>query len=273
MKIRRQRGVINLKHFLSFGGGVNSAALYLYLVEKGIEFEAIFADHGADYPETYDYVEYFNTELKNKGMKPVTVLNIKVKEGKMKEGLNLINYCLEKQVVPSMMFRWCTEKFKTKPVHQYINSKLRKDENSYMHIGIAADESHRAVPPKNPPSYMKNKIFRYVFVEDGIDRQGNIEIIKNAGFKVPSKSGCFICPYMKDLEFRELYKNDPCLYEKVKELEKNVNRKRKAQNKDPLYIKNNRSIEVVAQEGQLEFVLKDHGYELFEQIKSCNCGL
>lgn len=262
-----------MKHFLSFGGGVNSVALYLYLVEKGIDFETVFANHGGDYPFTYEYLEYFNKELIKRGLRPITILDVKVKEKSMEKGLNLYDYCIEKKILPSMMFRWCTDKFKTVPVHKYVNSKLEKDEQCYMHIGIAADESHRAVPPKSPPSYMKNKIFRYVFVEDGIDREGNIEIIKKHGFKMPKKSGCFICPYMKDIEFRELYKNDPCLYERVKELEKNVNRKRKQDNKKPLYIKNDRSIESVAQEGQLEFILVENGLEIFEERKPCNCGL
>ena len=45
------------KNYLSFGGGVNSVALMLWLIEHDIEFEAVFADHGGDYPETYEYVD------------------------------------------------------------------------------------------------------------------------------------------------------------------------------------------------------------------------
>lgn len=45
--------------YLSFGGGVNSTALYLHLLELGQEFEAVYVDHGTDYPETAEYVAYF----------------------------------------------------------------------------------------------------------------------------------------------------------------------------------------------------------------------
>lgn len=53
------------KEYLSFGGGVNSVALYLLLEQKGVEFEAIFVNHETDYPETYEYVDY----LRDQGFK------------------------------------------------------------------------------------------------------------------------------------------------------------------------------------------------------------
>ena len=45
-----------MKEYLSFGGGVNSTALMLLLLDEGIEFESVFVNHGGDYPETYEYV-------------------------------------------------------------------------------------------------------------------------------------------------------------------------------------------------------------------------
>lgn len=35
-----------MKNYLSFGGGVNSVALYLLMEDMGIEFEAVFVNHG-----------------------------------------------------------------------------------------------------------------------------------------------------------------------------------------------------------------------------------
>lgn len=37
-----------MKNYLSFGGGVNSTALYLLMQEMEIDFEAVYIDHGAD---------------------------------------------------------------------------------------------------------------------------------------------------------------------------------------------------------------------------------
>jgi 3'-phosphoadenosine 5'-phosphosulfate sulfotransferase (PAPS reductase)/FAD synthetase len=264
-----------MKHFLSFGGGVNSVALYMYMIEKEIEFEAVFSNHGADHPNTYKYMEYFNNELVKRGLKPVTIVEGKVQEKIMERPMNLFEYCLEKSVVPSRMLRWCTEKFKILPTNLYINSQLEGGENEqcYMHLGIAADEEQRAKPPKNPAKYMANKIFTYMFVEDGITRQGNIDIIKKHGLEVPQKSGCYICPYAKKKDFIDLYKHDPCLYEKAKLLEHNVNEKRQSQNKKPLYI-SSKPIEVIVGDGQFEMFFDDDGIgSIGERERPCNCGL
>jgi 3'-phosphoadenosine 5'-phosphosulfate sulfotransferase (PAPS reductase)/FAD synthetase len=48
--------------YLSFGGGVNSTALLIYLKERGEDFETIFVNHGGDWPETYEYVNYLRDE-------------------------------------------------------------------------------------------------------------------------------------------------------------------------------------------------------------------
>jgi len=43
------------RHYLSFGGGVNSVAMLLMLLDtKEYEFEAVFVDTGCEYPETYE---------------------------------------------------------------------------------------------------------------------------------------------------------------------------------------------------------------------------
>jgi 3'-phosphoadenosine 5'-phosphosulfate sulfotransferase (PAPS reductase)/FAD synthetase len=56
-------------NYLSFGAGVNSTALMLYLLDRGVDFEAVFVNHGTDYPETYEYVQY----LKDNGYR-ITVI-------------------------------------------------------------------------------------------------------------------------------------------------------------------------------------------------------
>jgi len=53
-----------MKKYLSMGFGVNSVAAYLL----GDFDEAIFVDTGTEYPETYEYIEWF------KEIYPVTIL-------------------------------------------------------------------------------------------------------------------------------------------------------------------------------------------------------
>lgn len=39
-----------MNEYLSYGAGVNSTALMLYLLDQGWDGEIIFVDHGGDHP-------------------------------------------------------------------------------------------------------------------------------------------------------------------------------------------------------------------------------
>ena len=54
--------------YLSYGGGVGSTALLLTKlsqIESG-KIEPVFINHGADWPETYEYIKYIQDTLKIK---------------------------------------------------------------------------------------------------------------------------------------------------------------------------------------------------------------
>lgn len=262
-----------MKHFLSHGGGVNSVAYEIYLNELGIKHESVFANHGADNPKTYAYMDYFNNELVKRGHKAVTIIDAKVKDSDMPEALGLYDYCLLKQTVPQRLLRWCTEKFKIIPVNVYINAQLQADEKCYYHLGIAWDEQSRAVPPQNPPTYLRNKIYQYLFVENGITRTDNIEMIKKAGFEIPPKSGCYFCPFQPNRDFRQLYLQEPCLYEQAKALEVQANKRRKAKGLGWTGFRD-KPIQVIVNEGQIYFDMTDDGeIEWISERKPCVCNL
>lgn len=262
-----------MKHFLSHGGGVNSVAYQIMMIDEGVEFESVFIDHGADHPSTYAYMEYFNNELIKRGHRPVTVVKGLVQEKSMDKPLNLYDYCFYKQTVPQRMMRWCTEKFKIIPVNLYINQLLEEGEECYYHLGIAYDEAHRANAPKNPAPYMRNKIHQYWFVDRGLTRQDNIDMILKAGFKVPPKSGCYICPFQPNAEFRKLYKEEPCLYQKAKDLEHVANERRSLKGLSKTGIKE-KPLEIIVQEGQMFLDENEDGnFEWILERKPCNCGL
>lgn len=46
-----------MRIYLSNGMGVNSIAMMLLLLEKEWKFEAIYVDHGCDWPETRQYMQ------------------------------------------------------------------------------------------------------------------------------------------------------------------------------------------------------------------------
>jgi hypothetical protein len=76
-----------------------------------------------------------------------------------------------------------------------------------MLLGISADEAHRQ-PERIRP-----------LVERGIDRRQCTQIILEAGLPVPRKSGCWLCPFQKLSQWRELYIRHPDLFERAARLE------------------------------------------------------
>ena len=80
-----------MRNYLSFGGGVNSTALYFLMMDMGIEFEAVFVDHKCDWPETREYVREFSKRY------PVTILTPQV-EGRFE---SLYDYMWHYRMIPS----------------------------------------------------------------------------------------------------------------------------------------------------------------------------
>jgi len=89
----------DVRHYISYGGGVNSTALICLLQELGIEAEIVFCDTGAEMPHTYEYIKY----LRRKGFE-ITVLKPNV------DGCSsLYEYCVKRGWVPLAFNRWCTK--------------------------------------------------------------------------------------------------------------------------------------------------------------------
>jgi len=202
--LRRRR----MKTYLAFGGGVNSVALYLLLLDRGVEFEAIYVDHGADWPETREYVAAFAEKY------PLTILRPAVRTNDGKVFADLYEYCKYKRVLPSVRNRWCTDRFKVRVINKYIERPC------WMVLGIDAGESRRA--RLSSENGVEN---RYPLIEEGIDRDGCKKIILEHGLDVPRKSGCYFCPYQSVARFRELRHRHPELICKIRELEDVVSRK------------------------------------------------
>jgi 3'-phosphoadenosine 5'-phosphosulfate sulfotransferase (PAPS reductase)/FAD synthetase len=52
------------KNVISLSGGKDSTAMLLLAIERGVEFDAVFADTGNEHQMTYDYVRYLADKLK-----------------------------------------------------------------------------------------------------------------------------------------------------------------------------------------------------------------
>jgi len=193
-----------MKTILSYGGGVGSTALLLLMKDK-ID-EAVFVNHGGDYPETYQFVEFISKKIF-----PITIIKSNI------EGFsNLYEYMWHKRIIPSYRYRWCTDKFKIRPITKYIKQKYGK---AIVLIGYTFDERKRIKPLRN------GLIYKYPLVEMKITREKAKEIIKENGLPIPKKSACWFCPFAKKSEIKELKEKYPKLFKKLVELHRRCQRK------------------------------------------------
>lgn len=189
-------------NYLSMGLGVNSVAGMLVFIDEGIEHQAVYVNHGCDWPETLDYLKL----LQGRGYQ-ITELVPKI------EGYsNLYEYLFAKGKIAMRKPRWCTKDWKTKPLSQYYKTP------AWVNICYASDEAHRAQIYSEPGFE-----YRFPLIEREINRKKCIEIIKAHGLPVPMKSGCWFCPFQGIKEYKKLRRLHPDLFCKVIELEKRHN--------------------------------------------------
>lgn len=191
---------INTRRYLSFGGGVNSVALGLWMMDHGVDCEWVFANHHADLPETYDYVAMIDRDVH-----PVTVLDTG----------DLYESYWRRRIIPMRTMRWCTADFKVKPLNDYLQTPCT------VYIGIDAGERRRV--DKILAGCREDETKEFPLVDTGIDRAGCIEIIKAHGLPVPPKSGCYFCPHQRVGQIRQLRTLHKDLFDKALALEMRAN--------------------------------------------------
>jgi len=195
---------------LSFGGGVNSVALAILLINEGWRGHILFADTGTEWPDTYCYMNTFESEwLTPRGHK---IVRLDAKWRTRGYALPLLDYCEATGHQPLAHPRWCTKHYKVKPLHKYMQSLGIEPETEL--IGIAADEAWR-MPSRLRP-----------LVDRTIDRPGCVDIIQAEQLEVPRKSGCVICPFQRNAQWRELWKRYPQLFTRAEALERQITAKR-----------------------------------------------
>ena len=121
--------------------------------------------------------------------------------------------------LPSPQMRWCTKNMKIKPIEAWIG-----DTPAVSYVAIRADESNR----KGYISTKPNIKSRFPFIEDGIDRDGVMRILEDAGIGLPSyyewrtRSGCYFCFYQRKAEWIGLAVRHPDLFDRAVAIEQKV---------------------------------------------------
>lgn len=206
---------------VSFGGGVNSAALLVGMVERSMSCDAIlFADTGGEKPHTYKFVDIMDSWLESRGMPAITRVRMTQKTYD-----SLEDNCLKKKMLPSLAygFKSCSHKYKKEPQEKWANNwepakALWKSGGKVTkYLGIDIGEQRRAQIPED-----SKYRYEYPLIEWDWDREECLASLERAGLPNPGKSACFFCPGSKKSEIRQLQQQYPDLAQRAIEMERNA---------------------------------------------------
>jgi len=267
---------------LSLGAGVQSSTLALMIHKGEIPMVdcAIFADTQAEPPKVYEWLEF----LKKTVSYPVHIVTwrnleqdvLDASQGKY-QAFTIPFYTKNKETEQKgMLMRQCTADYKIKPVTKKVRELLGykkgervdlKEVKVEMLLGISTDELRRM--RMNRLRYIDNQ---YPLINDfGMSRQDCIMWMKDNGYPMPTKSACYFCPFHSQSTWKEIKENDPELFEKAVQMDRQIRdqEKYKIKNKfkDELYL--HRSCE------PLDKALEDDGQlDMFDGFDSiCDEGM
>jgi 3'-phosphoadenosine 5'-phosphosulfate sulfotransferase (PAPS reductase)/FAD synthetase len=169
--------------------------------------EYFFCDTGAELPETYEYLSRLEVVLG----KPISRLN-------PAKGFDHW-FEVYRGALPSPQMRWCTRQMKIKPLEDWLG-----DDVAISYVAIRVDERNR----KGYISTKPNITAVFPFVEEGIDHDGVLRILDEAGLGLPdyyewrTRSGCYFCFFQRKAEWVGLADRHPELFERAVAIENKV---------------------------------------------------
>ena len=201
-----------MTHWLSYGGGVNSTALLIMLLDGRVAadpWRVLWADTRDEKDETYAYIY---REVMPRLHEAGRVLEVVCgKEGVLERFERL-------RVTGNRILRACSVEAKIKPIVRHLQAH-GTDEDQQL-IGIDAGEAHRAKRNEDFPQLFPR---RYPLIDMDLDREACEEIIRAAGWPVPPKSGCWHCPFMRVGEVIALAVHAPDRFGRIVALEDAAN--------------------------------------------------
>lgn len=215
-------------NLVAYGGGVNSTAMLIGMKQNNIVPDLIlFADTGAERPETYTYIDTMNQWLDSVGFPQITVVKNVDKKG---DRLSLEDECLQCKNLPAIAygFKTCSLKHKISPQDKFCNSNQgckeawANGEKVVKWVGYDAGEERRKTNAFAFDLQDKKFTKQYPLIEWGWYREDCVKAIQDAGLPIPGKSSCFFCPSMKKAEIYELKKTHPDLLQRALAIEDNA---------------------------------------------------
>ena len=252
---------------ISLGLGVQSTAMYMMSSLKYIDRadHAIFADPGAELPQTYKILEYLLDWGKYNDGIPIHITNEKnllkdLLNAQNSEGKNFSS-------IPAftsgggMLQSQCTGEYKIKPVIKKTRElhKLKPRQRmpmTEMWLGISMDEIQRA-----KTSQLPRITYHYPLIDHRMDRADCIRFFKDKNFPIPPKSSCTFCPYHSNKNWKNIKDNYPEQWKEIVEVDKKIRNSTKKGIKDPIYLHRTCvPIERVQFADQLEMFMCEEGF-------------
>lgn len=187
---------------ISLGWGIQSfslAAMVALGELEPIDF-AIHADTTHESRLTYEFADRWQGWLEERGVKVVTVKNVKSELGNR----NIVDIPAFTQTETSQgqIRRQCTQDWKIAHMRRYIQL-VRNGQLVEQWLGISLDEFQRM--RQSDVRYITNV---YPLIEKRVTRQDCVKWLESHGLEVPPKSACTFCPYHSMSEWRRI-KNTP----------------------------------------------------------------
>jgi hypothetical protein len=214
---------------VAYGMGVDSTAMLVGMVARGDRPDLVlFANTGAEKPETLAYKPVIDDYLQRNGFPPVVVVRHLPSEDTLERYSTLEGECLDNGKLPSIAYgpgkRTCSIKWKHDPQDAYCktwdpflwsyNAGLKATKLIGYDAGAADDKRARRAPLSND-----DYVYEYPLRQWGWDRERCIREIQAVGLPVPMKSSCFFCSAMKPSEVYWLWNNHRDLCERIEALE------------------------------------------------------
>ncbi len=220
---------------VSYGGGVNSVAVLVWMSQHGYRPRAIvMADPGSEWPATTRYRdEVMPGWLESVGFPPITVIT-RAEEGQHRERAwrleRLYDECFRIGSLPSIAYGWkkCSAKYKGETQRWWIArqpwalEEWEAGRTIAKVIGYDADESSRVMGVF--PTKWENDRFVawYPLHAENLDREGCESLIQSVGLALPHKSACTFCPNNTIAEWRQLRAEEPAIFQEAVDMSRNA---------------------------------------------------
>lgn len=210
----------NTVHVVSFSGGKDSTALYLWAIENlGRDgFTPIFSDTGWEHELTYQFVR----ELPAKANGPEIVW--------LKPEMDFVELAKKKGRFPSPTMRFCTQELKVKPSRTYLQQLLMDGYDPILYTGVRRDESPaRANTPEEEFDDRSACLVRCPLASWNVEMVWEIHrrhgIDPNPLYKMGmGRVGCMPCVMANKPELAAIAKRLPDVFSKVRDAEAEVGR-------------------------------------------------